>query len=250
MLLVLFVFSFLAPCLSQSGNLCPHVANRPSCVCDTGKGIIDLTPVVGHGKQPRFTKVQYPYSDRTDVFAYNPCYKYSQSTCTDCFVCDIDSTGYDFCRADSTEDIYIETDGTPYAFYTGITSVVKVYLNCTKSEDPVLVSKGAKTSNDGTIETFILSSCHSCPGGCKTASVVGLAGLMVIIVLVFAVLAYFLIGAIVLKVKYDANTGMDMIPHKNFWKEFGLLIKDGCVLTCAPVKKMVNRDRYGYDPIK
>ena len=35
---------------------------------------------------------------------------------------------------------------------------------------------------------------------------------------------YFIVGAIIMRVKYDA-TGTDLIPNKNFWLELPRLLK-------------------------
>ncbi len=39
-----------------------------------------------------------------------------------------------------------------------------------------------------------------------------------------ALIAYFVIGAVIMKVKYNA-AGSDIIPHKAFWLALPLLIK-------------------------
>ena len=41
---------------------------------------------------------------------------------------------------------------------------------------------------------------------------------------IFGVGMYFIVGAIIMKVKYDA-TGTDLIPNKNFWLELPHLLK-------------------------
>lgn len=45
-------------CLAQSGKPCPSVSDKPSCVCKSDKGIIDLTPLAEDGNKPRYNPSQ------------------------------------------------------------------------------------------------------------------------------------------------------------------------------------------------
>ena len=40
---LVLLFALVVPSLSQTGTPCPPVPGKPSCVCKSDKGIIDLT---------------------------------------------------------------------------------------------------------------------------------------------------------------------------------------------------------------
>ena len=49
-----------------------------------------------------------------------------------------------------------------------------------------------------------------------------------------AVIVYFIVGAVVMKVRYQA-TGSDLIPNKGFWESLPLLVKVSTQLLSAVV---------------
>jgi hypothetical protein len=66
----------------------------------------------------------------------------------------------------------------------------------------------------------------------------GIAGIIIIIVLLCIVVAYFVIGVLVMRF-YKGARGVEMIPNLSFWKDFPFLLKDGFVFTftawpCCP----------------
>lgn len=66
----------------------------------------------------------------------------------------------------------------------------------------------------------------------------GVPGIIILILLLVAVVAYIVIGVLVMRF-YKGATGIEMIPNLSFWKDFPFLLKDGFVFTftawpCCP----------------
>ncbi|KAL9647654.1 hypothetical protein ABK040_015144 [Willaertia magna] len=93
-------------------------------------------------------------------------------------------------------------------------------------------------SNGATIVyRFTGSSKHACPvtgggGGGDSNDLplghYGVGGLLLTLALV-ALMLYFIVGAILMKLKFQ-KTGLEIIPNIGFWKDIPFLLKDGAML--------------------
>lgn len=105
--LAVLTYSFTG-CSSQTGVLCPSVLDRPSCVCNHEKGVIDLSPLASSGTAPipmywiaellvyvcwvdvfvfRFENIRDPEEGNYTLFySYNPCYPFTTLTCENSYV--------------------------------------------------------------------------------------------------------------------------------------------------------------------
>ncbi|KAL0483658.1 cation-dependent mannose-6-phosphate receptor [Acrasis kona] len=75
----------------------------------------------------------------------------------------------------------------------------------------------------------------------KPIGELGVGGLLVVLLLAALVL-YFIIGALVLKFKFQ-KTGVEIIPQVDFWKDVPFLIKDGCLFIYEGIMMLVNKIR-------
>jgi len=225
MALRLAVLSYLV-WIAGAQTTCPPISGKPSCVCQHPDGVIDLTPLANPPTNgtPRFTGLEDP---NHWFYSFNPCYKYSEQKCQNVYICQSkpnEPTEYNVATGD--EQIRTNSDGKVYLFYTGDSGrTVDVYLHCDQSvtSEPTVDATGDST---GVLYYYVfdLHSCHACPGGCSGGIEAGIIGIVLIVLLIFGVAVYFIMGAIVLRVKYEA-TGTDLIINKAFWLDVPHLIK-------------------------
>lgn len=219
---------------------------QSTCVCQTDNGqIIDLRPLdlAQKNGKAKFTGLK---DEKGYSYDYNPCTPFNEGTgnaCQNVFMCQkLVSKGLIYTVA-STEQIMQES-GKYYAQYHGPGNrVTKVYLNCDQcNHDGTISSVDASETSGGTESDYVLQlhSCHACPGGCGGGCGVaaGIIGIVLIIVIIVSLVAYFIIGALLLKFHFHAS-GTDIIPNKSFWCQLPLLIKDGFVFTFSPCVKFI-----------
>ncbi|XP_065908203.1 uncharacterized protein [Dysidea avara] len=233
-------------------EVCLADQKYPACRCVNSDGkIIDLRSV-GSKTKPRFDKItggDYQYS-------YNPCYSFTEGdgACYKAAACQYLPDSNSYYSLGTQENAKFEYEGSNLKItYTGgtddRTTVVK--LKC----DKTATTPELKYDEESPQKTYVLtmtSKCN-CPGLCsgssgsnhKSSSEPGIVGIVLLSVLVIVVIVYFVVGMIIMRVKYD-KTGSDIIPNKTFWMSLPFLVKDGVLFTFTPCLKCMGRDKQGY----
>lgn len=227
---------------SQPGDPCPSVIGEPSCVCNHPDGKIDLTPLANPTSEgPKFTELEGPNNYK---YSYNPCNSYGEGLCGNVHSCQIAINNEDLMysiASAGTEGMFIHPDGTPYVHYTGAGGRnVYVFLHCSNDGNPKMEAEGDEIIFFEYV--FHLHSKHACPGG-NAPSIAGPIGIVIVVLLIVGVGVYFVMGAVVMRVKYNAS-GQDLIPNKAFWKSLPGLLKDGTLLVFSPCIGAANKDGY------
>jgi len=71
-------------------------------------------------------------------------------------------------------------------------------------------------------------------------------GWIFVIVVLAGLVLYFIIGVIVKKFVFNAETVPEMIPQYEFWTALPILVKDGAVYSFGKVKSLITGERDGY----
>ena len=111
---------------------------------------------------------------------------------------------------------FVYTTGFSQLVYTdGGQITVNVFLFC----DAKATITATKT-NDNTYSIILNDPC-ACAGKCtyKAPSSLG-GGSIFVLILISIVAAYLLIGVVILRF-FKQQRGLDMIPHRSFWKQVG-----------------------------
>lgn len=269
MLVIAIPFSLLL-LSAKAQDKCTPPSGKPNCVCETTDGVIDLTSMSYQDGNPYF---QWVYDTNNQAYSYNPCHEFNDgySVCSygDVAVCQ-NAYGDEehSCGTSSSETMHVDDNGQYYLQYDEGDGdrISQVFLVCdSTANEPELTADG-----DGeTTLTYIfhLKTKCACPGTCVDAppptdpdpphkggggggggggGIEGPIGIAVINLAIGGVATYFIVGAIILKFKFE-RTGTDIIPHKEFWFDLPFLIKDGCVFTFTPLVRLIKRD--GYDKV-
>ncbi|XP_011403557.1 PREDICTED: uncharacterized protein LOC105312530 [Amphimedon queenslandica] len=256
--------------LSSAQQPCIPPSGKPSCVCDTADGTIDLSSISNTDGTARFSNIPQSDGDTQFVYSYNPCTSYYEgySSCNygNAAACQSDQSGDSYMLGDaSTETMYIDSDtGNNYLQYDNgdDSRITKVYLTCDQNADtPSITADG-----DGdTALTYIyhLTTKCACAGGCsdtpvptdpptkpggggggknsgKSGVAPGIIGIVLVIVMLIGFVTYFVVGAVVLNRKFEKQ-GKEMIPQKDLWFSLPFLVKDGCVFTFGPLVNLIRR---------
>lgn len=235
----------------QSGTACPTVLGSPGCVCDHPDGKIDLTSIANPTNSPDGPKFKGLLDDIGYSFTYNPCYSYGEGLCANVHACETNILNeilkYSIAFP-GTEQIYIDTDDTPYVFYQGPGGkTTYIYLHCTSDDDVKATTEGDKLVYNKYV--FHLRSKHVCPAGkIPSADKSGPIGISIMFLLVFGVFFYFAMGMVVMRVKYNA-TGVDLVPNLAFWKNLPILIKDGTLFLLTPCRRLAGSEE-GFSEMK
>lgn len=189
------------------------------------------------------------------TYAFNPCNAFSESgDCSDAHVCqNQDSTSYQQNIGDKgTEQIYYDTVETDtkrqiYVYYTGPGIAepreVFVYLICDKGDTNVTALGEPETLR----YEFEVRGKIACFGGAASVAA-GLAGLILMLLLIVGFALYCVIGAVIMKVKFE-KTGSEIIPNKHFWTELPLMLKDGVLFTFSPCVSAVQKKKGTYSSL-
>ncbi|KAF2068795.1 hypothetical protein CYY_009880 [Polysphondylium violaceum] len=95
--------------------------------------------------------------------------------------------------------------------------------------------------DDGSSHSQETSSSHSGEKPKKK----GLSGGWIFIIILLCSITVYLVVGVIINAKVRHMHGTDMIPNKNFWVEFGALIKDGVFF----IKSKITRSNSGYQQV-
>lgn len=230
------------------------------CEMSDGSGIVDLSPYANSNGEPEFAVADL------DGYGYNVnlCFPLTKDgTCDKAAGCQSqpgDGSQVSMGRYESAEFVISQDD-----FYLQFTDgdeerKMKISLVCDQNvpisdREFIFDKEEPRFSYD-----FILKSQCACPttsGVCgahtsddvslKESSDPGVVGIVLMCLAFAGLVAYFIVGAVILRVRYQ-KSGTDLIIHKNFWKDLPFLVKDGVVFTFSPCYNAI-RGRSGYSSI-
>ncbi|XP_064613656.1 uncharacterized protein LOC135477470 [Liolophura sinensis] len=225
--LIVSCFPYLA-----KGAICKKTEGS-DCKCESPGMKVDLTslPGVPGGSYSA------PGNTSEEVFFYNPCKPFSKSgACQEVLMCQRNKGSYyvlgrsgSVVFTGSPEDKNLAlnyTVKTPSS--TPVTRHTRVALICSHSTTPQLKYLQEKPTTYYMFEFHTNLVCLPAPVNLSTGSV------MVILFFVFLVI-YLVGGVLFLRIARGAQ-GAEMIPNREFWLDFPLLVKEGVYFVCSGCK--------------
>ncbi|KAK7498647.1 hypothetical protein BaRGS_00010024, partial [Batillaria attramentaria] len=199
------------------------------CTWVTQDGIIDLSSLGNTDGTPRFKHVKGTMD--TWWYSYNPCFPFSEGTCSNAAVCQSDESSTMFFQCGDTARASVTTDsGKPAIKYTNQGSDLErtstVVIECDQSaSSPSFEALGDTSMGD---YHFVLTSVCACPNGCGSGGVTVEAeistGTILVIIFLVAVVVYIAGGMVFNRVRYQ-KTGAEMVPNVGFWRALPGLTK-------------------------
>ncbi|XP_035209961.1 uncharacterized protein LOC118184404 [Stegodyphus dumicola] len=229
----LFFLWFTLSSLIQyvSSEECTYV-NSCQCVYKNGS-IVDLTSL-GDRHKARFENITVGnYS-----YYYNPCYSFKLGTGNSACakgvaVCQVSKIGHYFDCGDQNYVSFLwnKTTKLPYVQYVAAPRKTKVTLVCSETAYEPSLNVTGETERD--VYEMALTSRCACPDLCRQNHL-STGSVLVIIFLIFVSL-YLVLGIIHSSLTRGAH-GWELIPHYEFWADFPLLVRDGCVFVVSGCK--------------
>ncbi|GFS02103.1 cation-dependent mannose-6-phosphate receptor-like isoform X2 [Elysia marginata] len=227
---------------------------QTACSCRSSTlGMVDLSPLADTYKA-RFNNILAETGDA--AFFWNPCIPFTimGTPCTDVAVCQDmkfatstfisvgtqDSALFKVLKGDLILSYFANTfrsDDVQEKTAVNKSSLTFVRMShfkliCDVTQDPgTLVAHGVNPDKFSDY-LFTFTSVHSCPEDLKPkralAGPAPSAGTCLLIVCIFGLVLYLSVGMLV-QVLLRRQSGMNVIPHKDFWIALPGLIKDGCI---------------------
>ncbi|KAG8197445.1 hypothetical protein JTE90_014927 [Oedothorax gibbosus] len=229
---ILVVICLSTLCLSEE---CKRVND---CICVLNNGsYIDLSSLARSDKKPVWENVKPLLSRDNYTYSYSPCSKFNlgdTGKCRDVVVCQKSQTA-------PVEYFNIGNQGYP-KWNNNNNTLTLLYLSMSARKTivqlvcapdnkiPHLEVKG-ETANE-TYEMTLTSRC-ACADLCNEHHLSG-GSVLVIIFLIFVSL-YLILGIVHSSLTRGAH-GWELIPNYEFWMEFPLLVRDGCVFVMSGCK--------------
>ncbi|XP_011403529.1 PREDICTED: uncharacterized protein LOC105312515 [Amphimedon queenslandica] len=243
-IVLLIVCVSVAGVSADSVDCTPDQDNGCRATCDDGT-TLDISSLLS-----------YPYKIAVDdnsvgqYFTYSPCSGLDCGALDEITVC-LDNQG----NCGSTHSsMWAVTKKDPLTFTVEYSCGVGTF--CTSSAFTFVQNDDEETKvvytsqEDGAYQFQVTGKCvgqmncvNEPSNGHKKKSVIGPAGLVLMILFFAALLIYFIAGALVMKYHKGA-TGKELIPNYLFWSELPFLVKDGCLFVISPCRK-----RKGYEAI-
>lgn len=226
------------------------------CVwADTSKGgIIDLQSIANKDGTARF--LDKPAPD-TFLYSYNPCFGFTEGTCTNAFVCQATATKDEYYLTGAVSNgvqVSQDSKGRTILHYQAITEIQRnsyVTLICDmNAHEPSMVALGDVSYAEYHME---LTTKCACPNGCSGSGpdfsiTIGFelsVGSILSITSVGVFTVYLLAGVVYNWARHHRH-GSELIPNLSLWSSLPGLIKDGCMFTRS---KLCGSGRAGYNTI-
>ncbi|XP_042902711.1 cation-dependent mannose-6-phosphate receptor isoform X2 [Parasteatoda tepidariorum] len=221
-----------------AGQECSQMSN---CKCKfTNGSVIDLTSL-GYHHEARF-KNMTPVNDKNYTYYYNPCFPFTLGgACTNVAVCQVakfKKNEYQNCGNTSNGFVWsADRNSLNLQYSVGGDDhnprKTNVFLVCNKEATiPTLIVTGESKPGSMVYEMTLTSKC-ACPNLCHEDHLS--AGSVLVILFLIFVLLYLVLGIIHSSLTRGAH-GWELIPHYEFWADFPLLVRDGCVFVMSGCK--------------
>lgn len=228
-----FLFAFLFTL--SSSQVCKYI---DPCKCSFHNGsIIDLT-TLGDRNGVRWPNMKPTRKNDSYHYYYNPCYNFKlgpeNSACSHgVAVCQVENnTKYYNCGQQQHAFFIWNSDKNALNLvYESSPRTTNVTLVCSPDAvEPKLEVKGEVRPE--LYEMTLITKC-ACPDMCNSDHL-SPGSVLVIIFFIFVSL-YLLLGIIHSSLTRGAH-GIELIPHYEFWSDFPLLVRDGCVFVMSGCK--------------
>ncbi|GFU07063.1 uncharacterized protein NPIL_135881 [Nephila pilipes] len=203
------------------------------CICVFPNGsIIDLTSL-GYHNQPRWIDIKPTLPNDSYTYSYNPCSKFSigNGACQNVQVCQTGKGIHYNCG----KEVHFSGNGdggTTNVIYTGEGGrVTNITLVCSPEDRVPQLSVTGEVSSKH-YEMTLNSRC-ACANLCRESHLS--TGSVLVILLMIGVALYLVLGIIHSSLTRGAH-GWELIPHHEFWADFPLLVRDGCVFVISGCK--------------
>nr|XP_002126668.1 putative mannose 6-phosphate receptor-like protein C530.09c [Ciona intestinalis] len=210
----------------KKGLVCKDGDNEP-CRCDLvdGSGIIDISSLGNHS-YPRWTNISAPTPLNGPLYSYNPCYPFTDGNLKNLAALQI-ASGDKYDIGSQTTAVFVQVGDQIAINYTansllGDSRHSQVTLTCSKGKQDNFIVKGEVTPNSGFYKFELVGNtlCPKKSGG-------GLSAGSVLLIIFFVLLFVYLVGGILYNRYKNEETGLDMLPNKEFWASLPGLIADG-----------------------
>ncbi|KAF8796253.1 cation-dependent mannose-6-phosphate receptor-like [Argiope bruennichi] len=230
---IICVSYFIITCLAKL-TLSEDCAFVNDCKCVFRNGSeIDLTSLGYHG-EPRWKDVKPSLSTDNFTYSYNPCFKFSigNGACENVEVCQTAKDGQHYNIGNRAMFSGNGQNGVTNVSYAGDDNKkTTVMLVCSPEDSvPRLNVTGEVTSRNYIMTMW--SKC-ACADLCREGHLS--AGSVLVILLMIGIALYLVLGIIHSSLTRGAH-GWELIPHYEFWVDFPLLVRDGCVFVISGCK--------------
>ena len=240
---------------SQETETCTKQIN--SCACKTPGGYINLEPLdqAKSNGLPKWSN-QADANHEDTYYAYNPCTAFTLGTDAGCANVAGCQTQYSVNYATGTQDTANFTTDTTLAtmlIYAGSEKrSLKVQLICDKNQEGALSNVAEDLVNpwdyDMTLTTkYACSEIAPPPPGYGGGSS-GLSPGSIMLVILFVLIAVYLIAGVLFNKLYKRANGKEVIPNVDFWTELPGLARDGVLFSSNKVKRLTGK-RSSYEDV-
>ncbi|XP_059165047.1 cation-dependent mannose-6-phosphate receptor-like [Physella acuta] len=208
-----------------------------SCRFDDTGAVVNIRPLAKSDGTPLFKDVT---GKDGLLYSYNPCVPFTEDQCVHSAVCQREGTNGTAKSLVNQTNAQFGFDGhhvqlTYFSSAGGLLRSAVVSLVCLVNQTtPVFTAYGYDEGSK--LYNFQLGSQCACENGCYTAPDDGgiSAGSVLIIIFFVTVFLYLSLGSVHGCVN-KGESGVQVVPHYQFWLGFPGLVKDGClfVVRCA-----------------
>lgn len=218
------------------------------CTFDDNSGTVDLTSI---GNTDGSALAQNVAARDGFMYSFNPCYPFSEGTCTAAAACQIDGRKWVYFNIGDSSSVAFSYDGSnviaTYIAPDKVRKSVVTYI-CDRSATTPQISVFGETAF--TTYGFNVTSRAVCPKGGgtpdpgKVTIIIAVSVGTILTIISFSLLIVYFISGITYQIFFKHNSGKEIVPNSTFW--FGLpgLIKDGFCLVFGTMR------RRGYTPVK
>ncbi|XP_046569911.1 cation-dependent mannose-6-phosphate receptor-like [Haliotis rubra] len=200
------------------------------CVFDDGTGTADMTTTGNTDGTPKYS--DYTALNDNYLYSYNPCFPFSQYSCSDAAMCQSDYDGSSWLTGDQNSAVW-SFDGTNIQiYYSATTDTLResfITAICDETYDePFVEIQGSQ----GVPQYYgrITSKC-ACADGCHETIYVppsdGLSVGTILLIIVIVVMVVYLVGGVTYNRYVRHNTGREVLPNTSLWGALPGLVKDG-----------------------
>ncbi|XP_046569912.1 cation-dependent mannose-6-phosphate receptor-like [Haliotis rubra] len=203
------------------------------CVFDDGSGTADMTTTGNNDGTAKYA--DYTALHDTYLYSYNPCFPFSQSSCTDAAMCQSDASQQAWKTGDQSSATWSYDGSNIQIYYSADTDTMResfITAVCDPTfEEPYVEMLGEETFGTAQYYGQITSKC-ACPDGCHTTThkvdiEISLSGGSILLIIVIVVISVYLVGGVTYNRYVRHNTGREVLPNTSFWGALPGLVKDG-----------------------
>ncbi|XP_046374944.2 cation-dependent mannose-6-phosphate receptor-like [Haliotis rufescens] len=213
------------------------------CVFDDGSGTADMTTTGNTDGTAKYADYTALYD--SFLYSYNPCYSFTENSCTDAAMCQSDYSQQSWKTGEQSTATW-SFDGTNIqVYYSANTDVMResfITVICDKGYDePFVEIQGEETEGSAQYYGRITSKC-ACPDGCHKTTYnsnveVTLTGGSILLIILFVLISVYLVGGVTYNKYRRQATGIEVLPNSSFWGALPGLVKEGVCFVLGCVRR-------------